>query len=69
MRNRLGELNEATTHYVVIVKGVERYMFLYDDASRVQVMRAAGRFASNSELSFTWYDASVVTTMVRQDNV
>jgi len=43
---------------VVLVKGPERYVFLYDDSSHVEMLRTLGRYASNPELSFTWYDAA-----------
>mgnify|MGYP000273026517 CR=1 FL=1 len=43
---------------LALVKGTERYVFLYDDSSRAETLRVLGRFASNPELSFTWYDAA-----------
>ena len=43
---------------LALVKGAERYVFLYDDASRAETLRTLGRYASNPELSFTWYDAA-----------
>lgn len=51
---------------LALVKGAERYVFLYDDASRAETLRTLGRFASNPELSFTWYDAAVLSQKVRQ---
>ena len=52
---------------LALVKGAERYVFLYDDASRAETLRTLGRFASNPELSFTWYDAAVLSQKIRQD--
>lgn len=52
---------------VALVKGAERYVFLYDDASRAQTLRMLGRYASNPELSFTWYDAAVLSQKIRQE--
>jgi hypothetical protein len=52
---------------LVLVKGQERYVFLYDDASRAEVLRVFGRFASDLEFSFTWYDAAVLAKKVRQE--
>ncbi len=52
---------------LALVKGVERYVFLYDDDSRAEALRVLGRFASNPELSFTWYDAAVLSQKIRQD--
>lgn len=53
---------------LALVKGNERYVFLYDDASRCEALRTLGRFASNPELSFTWYDAAVLSQKIRQES-
>jgi len=52
---------------LALVKGAERYVFLYDDASRAETLRTLGRYASNPELSFTWYDAAVLSQKIRHD--
>ena len=54
---------------LALVKGAERYVFLYDDASRAETLRTLGRFASNPELSFTWYDAAVLSQKIRQESL
>ncbi|HRX80674.1 MAG TPA: hypothetical protein P5307_16510 [Pirellulaceae bacterium] len=51
---------------LALVKGEERYVFLFDDNNRSEVLRQLGRYASNPELSFTWYDAAVLSQKVRQ---
>jgi hypothetical protein len=53
---------------LALVKGSERYVFLYDDDSRAETLRVLGRFASNPELSFTWYDAAVLSQKIRQES-
>jgi hypothetical protein len=53
---------------LALVKGTERYVFLYDDSSRAETLRVLGRFASNPELSFTWYDAAVLSQKIRQED-
>ena len=53
---------------LALVKGEERYVFLYDDASRAETLRTLGRYASNPELSFTWYDAAVLSQKIRQES-
>jgi hypothetical protein len=50
---------------LALVKGRERYIFLYEDSQRAEALRTLGRFASNPELSFTWYDAAVLSQRVR----
>lgn len=51
---------------LALVKGEERYIFLFDDERRSDALRTLGRFASNPELSFSWYDAAVLSQRVRQ---
>jgi hypothetical protein len=51
---------------LVMVKGVERYVFLFTDENRSEVLRTIGRFASSPELSLTWYDAADLTRKVRE---
>jgi len=53
-------------HVTAVVKGNERYVFLWEDAEREELFRTLGRFASNPELSFSWYDAAVVSQRVRK---
>lgn len=52
---------------VALIKGAERYIFLFNDDSRAEMLRTLGRFASNPELSFSWYDAAVLSQKVRQE--
>jgi hypothetical protein len=52
---------------LALVKGEERYVFLYDDSSRAETLRMLGRYASNQDLSFTWYDAAVLSQRIRQE--
>ena len=51
---------------LALVKGEERYIFLFDDERRSEALRTLGRFASNPELSFSWYDAAVLSQRIRQ---
>jgi hypothetical protein len=51
---------------LALVKGEERYIFLYDDAHKSDALRTLGRFACNPELSFSWYDAAVLSQRIRQ---
>ena len=50
---------------LALVKGQERYVFLYDDAHKSDALRTLGRFASNADLSFSWYDAAVLSQKIR----
>jgi hypothetical protein len=51
---------------LALVKGEERYIFLFDDNHRAEALRTLGRYASNPELSFTWYDAAILSQKIRQ---
>ena len=58
--------------FVMLWKGItphrERYVFIWDDGdedSRRQMLRTAGRWASDSRLSFTWGDAAKLSSIVR----
>ena len=51
---------------LALIKGKERYIFLYEDSQRAEALRALGRNASNPELSFSWYDAAVLSQKIRQ---
>lgn len=50
---------------LALVKGDERYIFLFNDNNRKQTLRLLGRYASNPDLSFTWYDAAIMSQKVR----
>ena len=60
------EVNEDDINVLALVKGRERYIFLFDDSQRADALRTLGRFASNTDLSFSWYDAAVLSQKVRQ---
>ena len=59
-------MNDDDINVLALVKGSERYIFLFDDTQRAQALRTLGRYASDPELSFTWYDAAVLSQKVRQ---
>lgn len=52
---------------LALVKGDERYVFYFADTERAAVLRCFGMFASRPDLSFTWYDAAVLSQKVRKD--
>jgi hypothetical protein len=51
---------------IALVKESERYIFLYDDESPSALLQTFGRYASDPELSFSWYDAAVLSQKVRK---
>jgi len=71
--NETNETNEANeTNVVAIIKpgGAsepdEQYIVLYDDANRAEALRTLGRWATNQELSFTWYYAAMMSQKIRK---
>ena len=57
---------QRDVNVLALVKVSERYVFLYDDNSSEQVLQSLGKYASDTELSFTWYDAAVLSQKVRR---
>ncbi|MCA9130887.1 MAG: hypothetical protein KDB22_27575 [Planctomycetales bacterium] len=51
---------------LAMVKGEEHYVFLYDDKNRVETLRMLGRYAADPQLSFSWYDAAVMSKKIRE---
>ena len=60
---------EKDIKVIALIKGEEQYVFLYNENNRSETLRLLGRYASNPELSFSWYDAAVLSQKIRQDNL
>lgn len=52
---------------LALVKGKERYVFMYNEKNRNEVLETFARYAADSKLSFSWYDAAVLTQRVRNE--
>lgn len=50
---------------LALVKGEERFIFLFDDENRDETLRQLARFAADPELEFTWYDAAMLSRKIR----
>ncbi len=46
---------------LALVKGDERYVYIYDDSSRAPLLEAFQEQAADPALSLNWFDASVLT--------
>lgn len=53
-------------HTLLLNKEDDCYIFVWDAANRGEMLRTLGRFAGDPNLSFTWYDAAVLSQRVRQ---
>lgn len=51
---------------LALVKGEERFLFLFDDTNRDETLRTLARFAANPELDFSWYDAAMLSRKIRE---
>lgn len=55
-----------TLNVVGIVRAKETYFVIYPDDRRADALRHLGRWASDPGLSFTWYDAALLSQRVRE---
>jgi len=46
-------------------KGNERYIFVYTKDHKTDMLHTLCRWATNQELSFSWYDAVRLATKIR----
>lgn len=51
---------------LALVKGEERYVFIYDDTSRAALLDAFRDQAADPNLSFSWFDAAVLTEKAKE---
>lgn len=51
---------------LALVKGAERFVFVYDDASREVLIQNFQELAGRTDANFTWFDVQVLTRKVRE---
>ena len=51
---------------LALVKGEERYVFVYDDDSQAELLDAFRDQAADPRLSLSWFDATVLTAKARE---
>lgn len=51
---------------LALVKGEERYVFLYEDESQPALIELFREWAADPALSFNWFDVAVLTEKSRQ---
>lgn len=54
-----------SVNVILLAKGKENWVFVYEDGREADVLRLLGRYASNPDLDFTWYDAATLSRKVR----
>ncbi|MBX7105416.1 MAG: hypothetical protein K1X57_15130 [Gemmataceae bacterium] len=50
---------------LVLLKGQEQYVFVYDDHSHPELLQTIRDHAADPRLSLTWFDANVLTRKAR----
>ncbi len=65
--SRFSDMDEMDTeiNVLALVKGEERFIFLFDDENRDETLRQLARFAADPELDFSWYDAAMLSRKIR----
>jgi len=51
---------------LALLKGEERYIYVYDDDSRSPLLEAFRAQAADPELSLNWFDVAVLTQKARE---
>jgi hypothetical protein len=54
---------------LALLKGQERFVFVYDDDSRDQIVSAIRDQAAHPEITLNWFDAVVLTERARQQAI
>jgi hypothetical protein len=57
---------QSDINVMVLIKGNERFIWLYPDDKAADALRSLGRFAANDELNFSWMDAAMMSQKIRQ---
>lgn len=60
-----GQRMDMEINVLALVKGEERFIFLFDDVNRDETLRQLARFAADPELDFSWYDAAMLSRKIR----
>ena len=58
-------IESPDANLVVIVKGIERYIWIFDNDHLDAAIASAGRYADNPETSLTWADATRAAVAMR----
>ena len=51
---------------LALIKGEERFVFVYDDESRAELIDALRDQAADPHLTLSWFDAAVLTEKARE---
>lgn len=57
---------QAELNVLALFKGTDRYIFVYDDDSRAEMIDSIRDLAANPHMSLSWFDANVLTRKARE---
>ena len=57
---------DTEINVLALVKGEEKFLFLFDDNNRDETLRQLARFAADPEIEFSWYDAALLSRKIRE---
>jgi hypothetical protein len=56
----------SEVNVLALVKGRDRYVYVFDDDSKQELIDAVRDHAADPRLSLSWFDASVLTRKARE---
>jgi hypothetical protein len=56
----------SDVNVLALVKGQDRYVYVYDDDSQSELIDAIRDHAADPALNMTWFDATVLTRRARE---
>lgn len=56
---------DTEINVLALVKGEEKFIFLFDDSNRDNTLRQLAHFAADPEIDFSWYDAAMLSRKIR----
>jgi hypothetical protein len=63
---RREEVPPRELNVLALIKGDERYVYMYDDPSRPLLIETFRNQAADARLSFSWLDAALLTDRARE---
>jgi hypothetical protein len=62
----MGRIVQHDLSVLALIRGKERYVYVYDDDSREELIEAIRVQAASTQYRLSWYDAAVLTERARQ---
>jgi hypothetical protein len=59
---------QREVNVLALIKGNERFIYIYDDAGQQPLIETFRDQAADPRLSFSWFDAAVLTEKAREQS-